>query len=463
MTLPDVPSKVISPTLLLSGSEARTYAEDLAKSSMLSSFFQGSVQNVMFAMELGKVYNLEPAALLQNVHVFETVKDGKTTLKASLSANLMVYLARSAGHIVTTTANPAKSTCTIVRGDTIFAKMLRGDIDPDQLEHYSKILSTLKEMDMDPKEYAVTQAVWTMDKAQTAGLVKERGNWVKYPHAMLAARAKADCVRMACEEVLIKVADHASRISGTGPALITRDGVPIDVSWTHLADELGASINEEDGSLVQLTSGNQNRRPQHPNRAATSTDASRSAGIPPTDPSSARADIAAQAGTDPAKAGWGKTNGPTPEEAALEQVRTYVRSKPFEDVVKLLDATAANVKISTDEKEKRKGALLTAMAELLTADQLVLVYRKDVDTLESVIAFSPSAVVAEFIQEIASDETNTAEDRLRTMHRAYSAIQSAGRMDDPAAYHDLTTGAEKKGNLGSVIKTVSRPLMEQTS
>lgn len=467
MNLPAT-QQVVSPTLLLKGNEARAYAEDLAKSGLLNSFFQGSVANVLFAMELGKSYNLEPVALLQNIHVFETWKDAKVSLKASLSANLMVHLARHAGHIVTTRATPAKASCTIVRGDTIFAKMLRGDISGDELEHYSNILSTLKEMDMDPKAHSVTESVWTMDKAHTAGLVKEKGNWAKYPHAMLAARAKADAVRMACEEVLISVNNRAEQIAHElGNGFVDRDGRAISTSWTHLADELGGSINEEDGTYVP--SGN-----AQPRKANVIT-ATAPAPAPPAPRSSvtndadlAKADIAAQVASDPSQAGWASHAQAAPTQSAPSaqeaQVRKFVEGKAVEDVISLLNSTAKSASLSEEERDSRMELILATVADVYNAEQLFQVYLEYPDVLNASVSRSDSSTVAELIQEIALNGQldKTPDERLKVFFSAYEVIKQVDRMDNSVRFYSKTKEMEYSVSLGDAMKIIAQPLLKQT-
>lgn len=466
MNLPAA-QQVVSPTLLLKGNEARAYAEDLAKSDMLNSFFQGSVANVLFAMELGKSYNLEPAALLQNIHIFETWKDGKCTLKASLSANLMVHLARHAGHIVTTKANPVKSSCTIVRGDTIFAKMLRGNISGDELEHYSKILSTLKEMDMDPKAYAVTESVWTMDKAHTAGLVKDKGNWAKYPHAMLAARAKADAVRMACEEVLISANNRADQIAyELGNGFVDRDGRSISTSWTHLADELGGSINEEDGTYVP--SGNEQPRRAHVITAtAPAPPAPRSSA--PSDAALAKADIAAQVASDPSQAGWASQMQTAPAQPVVNaqeaQVRKFVEGKTVEDVITLLNSTANSASLNEEERGSRLELILATVADVYNAEKLFQVYLEHPDVLNAAASRSEGSTVAELIQEIAlsGELDKTPDERLRAFYSVYEVIKKVDRMDDPAPFYSKTKETEYPStSLGDAMRIIVQPLLVQT-
>lgn len=470
MNLPATPSRIVSPTAMLTGNEARAYAENLSKSEMLSTFFQGSVENVLFAMELGKSYNLEPAALLQNIHVFETWKDGVKSLKATLSANLMVHLARHAGHIVTTKANANKATCTIIRGDTIFAKMLRGDIKAEELEHYSKILSTLKEMDMDPKAYAVTESVWTMDKAHTAGLVKEKGNWVKYPHAMLAARSKADAVRMACEEVLITINNDADRIGG---GFVDRHGNPISTSWTHLADELGGELTDDGvdhsrrGASRQsnVIAASRNQAPQ----------ASPQSSAPATNPATARADIAAQAATDPSRAGWGKPNAApqeetseAPEEQAqdtqAQRVSSYVQTHPIEDTRKLILNTLSLT--DEDDRAERLRLIADGLAQHRTTEEIMSVATMEHEgelpciriIMSAIGEYAEADVVAEVIQEVSLLDRD--KDELREyVLMTFNSLRAEDRLETPVSYHHKATGQTVNSSLADAVRLLVRPLM----
>jgi hypothetical protein len=67
---------------------------------------------------------------------------------------------------------------------------------------------------------------FTMEEARTAGLVKQGGPWVKYPKAMLFARALSQGVRWYCPDVL--------------------NGSP-----AYVPEEMGASVNEE-GEAVNV-------------------------------------------------------------------------------------------------------------------------------------------------------------------------------------------------------------------
>lgn len=342
----------------MTGDEARAYAKELSESKMISPYFRGSEANILYAMELGRVYGLEAVTVLQNIHIFP---DKKGNLKAATSAHLMVTLARRAGHIVTTTTNPQGATCTIVRGDSIFGKMLKGNVSPDELAHYSAILSTLKEMGVDAKAMGISQIRWTTEMAIRAELT-DKDNWAKYPHAMLASAAKRDCVRITCEEVLIQLADRSSQImTDVGPLSV--EGSPIEVNWSYTADELGASITDE-GEEVKLSPQ------QRPRVDISREDAPRPNPAPSSpDPDTAAADIAAQAASDPSRAGWHDKN-PSQENSEEQAARSFVIAKAPGEIAFLSRKTILSEDIDDQVKDRRIIALMKTLASACDIDKV---------------------------------------------------------------------------------------------
>lgn len=71
---------------------------------------------------------------------------------------------------------------------------------------------------------AVQKSLWTMDRAQRAGLAAKR-NWQSNPQAMLIARATAECARLVASDVVIalpyiaeEIGDEDPGAAGTKPA-----------------------------------------------------------------------------------------------------------------------------------------------------------------------------------------------------------------------------------------------------
>lgn len=339
---------------IMTGEESRAYAKELSESKIISQYFRGSIPNVLYAMELGRVYGLEAATVLQNIHVFP---DGKGNLKAATSAHLMVTLARRAGHIVTTTSNPKGATCTIIRGDSIFGKMLKGNVDPEELAHYSTILSTLKDLDIDAKEMGVSQVRWTTEMAIRAELMG-KDNWAKYPHSMFASAAKRDGVRVSCEEVLIQLADRSAQVmSEFGP--LSADGQPIEVAWSYTADELGASITDEGEEVSLPRRQGESAPPKEPREEVT-------VGRPvPSSTASAAADIAAQAAANPAQAGWHKERPAqeSPKEPDDPAIRGFVVSKSPTDIAVWARQTILSGDIPEEVKAQRTVTVMKILME----------------------------------------------------------------------------------------------------
>jgi len=485
VNLPAVSPQAVTPTALLTGEDARAYAKELSESTMVGPFFRGSVPNMLYAMELGKLYDLEPAAVLQNVHIFESVKDGKTTLKAALSANLMVTLARKAGHTVTTTSNPARAQTTIVRGDSIIGKLLKGEVDAEQLAHYATILSTLKDMGVDAQKLATTETFWNEEKAVTAGLFG-KGNWAKYPGPMMAARSKSEGVRMACEEVLIQIANRAAVIEMRhGP--LTADGQPLQVSWNYTADEMDASVTDDGEFVPGGSSTPKTRTVQQPQREQATVTQIRPTAT--TDAAIAKADIAAQAAASTAQAGWGKAQpepakAPAPEEPKLSEaevaaqkmaasVRSFVETKTYADVEGILVKKLTEDMPSEDDRkafvlmivepfaEKAADSEQEAAGELLSLYAKVVEHQPDLaeDFLTTVADAAPASRVAEFIQLISLDEETSKDDRVVAVQTIYMHLKSAGRLDDPVSFHHQAENAGKSIDLAGAVKLLVQPIL----
>lgn len=138
----------------------------MSQGDMAPKQYQGKPSNVLFALEYAQAVKVPAIHALMSIAVING--------KPSPSAELMVTLARQAGHKVwTEVADDRLSATTYV---------VRGDM-PD------KVFSD------------------TFDKklAQQAGLWGKQGPWTNYPDVMLANRSKSRAIRMACAEVLAGV------------------------------------------------------------------------------------------------------------------------------------------------------------------------------------------------------------------------------------------------------------------
>lgn len=200
----------------------RSKATELSQSKLMPEHFADNPANVQYVMEIGKALGIEPVSALTHVHVFPD-SDGK--LKCGLSADLMVALARAAGHTVHVQGNQTKATATLIRGDVTMEK-----------------IETWKALGLDPKEYVVFEEVWTQTRAHEIGLMN-KWNWKNYTQEMLKARVKSAVVRSGCSEVLIGVA-NLMRSMGVELSDEMDDTIAL-TSARYTPDELGAETDEE--------------------------------------------------------------------------------------------------------------------------------------------------------------------------------------------------------------------------
>lgn len=164
------------------------YAKALAASDLLPAQFRGKPANVLVAVEYGRALGVEPMAAIQGI----TVIQGKPTA----SAQLVGALVRRAGHRLR-----------IIKHDNgaVEAQIVRRD-DPE----------------------FTFRAVWTMERAKSAGLTGKGGSWTHFPMAMLVARATTEVAREACPDVLSGVAYTEEELEPipSGPVSTSHLSVP---------------------------------------------------------------------------------------------------------------------------------------------------------------------------------------------------------------------------------------------
>lgn len=171
--------------------DAWRFAEALASANLLPREYRNNPGSVLWAMEYGRALGLDVVTTITTIHVING--------KPSQSADLMLSRAREAGHRVRITSERERCVARIVRRD-------------------------------DPEDENVIE--WTLDDARTAKLYpgKPDSNWAKYPRAMLRARAIAECVRMACPEVLHGAIYTPEELG----ARVDADGEPVDAEVQQL-------------------------------------------------------------------------------------------------------------------------------------------------------------------------------------------------------------------------------------
>ncbi|MDI3330665.1 MAG: hypothetical protein QJR09_08015 [Micrococcus sp.] len=158
------------------------YAKALASASLLPRSYQQQPGNVLLAMELGDALGIPPIQAINDVHVIEG--------KPSASANLIGAMVRKAGHKLRVNGDDTYATAQVIRAD-----------DPD----------------------FTFEVTWTLDRAKTAGLLSGKGNWSKYPAAMLKARAITEVARSACPDALYGVVYTPEELG----AVVTEEGTPV--------------------------------------------------------------------------------------------------------------------------------------------------------------------------------------------------------------------------------------------
>ncbi|TXH12036.1 MAG: hypothetical protein E6R03_13625 [Hyphomicrobiaceae bacterium] len=184
------------PVKQMSMQEQIDYCKFMSDADLLPAAFRKKPGNIMLAMEMGKIWGLSAIQTITQVHVI----DGKPTA----SANLMSGLVVAAGHKFEVVEKS------------------------DQVAH-TRITR---------KDGAVFEARWDMARAKTADLAG-RGNWKKYPQAMLIARATSEVCREACADVLCGL--------------------------IYTPEELGAAVNEDgdvvEGEIVEETKQRKSAKP----------------------------------------------------------------------------------------------------------------------------------------------------------------------------------------------------------
>lgn len=165
--------------------EQLQYAQTICNGSLVPTAYRKSPANVLIAMGFGQAMGLSPAESLYRI----TVINGKP----SASAELIAANVRKAGHRMRISKDAKSQTATV--------EIVRAD-DPD---------------------FTFT-SFWDMSRAKQAGLAG-KDNWVKYPLAMLTARAITECARDACPEALYGV--------------------------VYTGEEMGANFTDEHGQILE--------------------------------------------------------------------------------------------------------------------------------------------------------------------------------------------------------------------
>lgn len=174
--------------------ERKQYAETLACSGLLPAAYRGHPENVLVAVEYGAALGIQPIQAINGINVI----NGKPTM----SADLMATMIRRAGHKLRVKGDDERAEVTIIRAD-----------DP---------------------EFVPDPIVWTMQKAKKAGLLtvgkdgRPNPSWVKYPAAMLRARAITEAARAWASDALSGVIYTPEELeqATARPVQLVADSVP---------------------------------------------------------------------------------------------------------------------------------------------------------------------------------------------------------------------------------------------
>jgi len=188
------------------------WAKAMAPAGLLPKAYQQNPGNLFLAAEYADALGIERINALTSIHVIEG--------KPSMSADLMVALARRAGHKVRVE----------VKGEAARATLIRAD-DP---------------------EFSY-EVVWTMDRARGAGLAG-KGVWKSYPQAMLRSRALSEVIRMGASEVLIggiyTPEELGAKVDPTGQPF---EASPITESAPITVEEILAEVIDADPTTGEVT------------------------------------------------------------------------------------------------------------------------------------------------------------------------------------------------------------------
>ncbi|MGP9622563.1 hypothetical protein ACT3S7_06230 [Corynebacterium sp. AOP34-AQ2-28] len=166
-----VPSSLSSTVMTME--EKMRWSDMMSKGNMVPQQYRGNPANVLFALEYAESVHVPAIHALTSISVVNG--------RPAPMTNLMVTLARQAGHKVTTDYDPQTQTATCV--------IWRRDED----EPSSPI-------------------VWDEAKAKKAGLWGGKGPWSNYTDQMLKWRAQSEAIRTHCVEVLAGVTESAEEV-----------------------------------------------------------------------------------------------------------------------------------------------------------------------------------------------------------------------------------------------------------
>lgn len=198
----EIATRTEAPAALPATLEAKMeYARALAVSGLLPDAFKKKPENVLVAQEYASALSVSVMVLMAETSVIGG--------RLAMSAKFMRALARRAGHKIRETVTAeGVARCVIIRDD-----------DPD----YQHV------------------AEWDRAKAEKHGYWG-KGHWQKNPGLMLQNRAVAECVRLACPEVLGGISHTDEEVRDMG---FVATSAPVAGEPVTAAEIVGGPVHQE--------------------------------------------------------------------------------------------------------------------------------------------------------------------------------------------------------------------------
>ncbi|MBD3004881.1 hypothetical protein [Streptomyces sp. 5-10] len=196
----------------------------LADNDVLPEQFRKNKANILVVMLAAQELGIGFTAAIQNFYIVNG--------RLSMSADMMISLAQNAGHLIRHEfegeGNDIKATCILVRSEdrnrhAALEDQLTSESDKDRIAVLEKAIARL--------EHRVT---WGFGEVKAARLTSADAdaNHNKYRRAMRRHRADAECIRMACPEVLGAYRYTPEELG----AKVSEDGAPVDSVTVERAD-----------------------------------------------------------------------------------------------------------------------------------------------------------------------------------------------------------------------------------
>jgi hypothetical protein len=219
----------------------------LADNDVLPTQFRENKANLLVVMLAAQELGIGFTAAVQNFYIVNG--------RLGMSADMMVSLAQNAGHSVRHEfegeGNEVKATCIIVRREdknrhAALEDQLASETDKDRISSLEKAVAKLE-----------NRITWGFSEVKAALLTSSSAdaNHNKYRRAMRRHRADAECIRMACPEVLGAYRYTPEELG----AKVDAEGAPVESVKVERADRPSQSVPHQPVQRpVQKTVSQQN-------------------------------------------------------------------------------------------------------------------------------------------------------------------------------------------------------------